>query len=135
MLEPSTLPGLLEEEDIEEQQVIEQLLEVDSTVNTSAGEQQLTATYEVSLEAHWNYFHCIKFRRYTAGVKIDVEGTAYLNQHSFWLAIFSPGMKTFKIAFHDIVDNSWKIPIAHFSATNLTHIKLFGGKQFFTLLD
>ena len=75
MLEPSTLPGLLEEEDIEEQQMIEQLLEVDSTVNTSEEEQQLIATYEVKVspEAHWNYFHCIKFSWYTAGVKTSIK--------------------------------------------------------------
>ena len=34
------------------------------------------------------------------------------------MAIFSSEIDIFKIAFQDVVDNSWKIPIAPFSTTN-----------------
>ena len=53
-----------------------------------------------------------------------VKGTAHLKLY-FHLAIFSSGMKIFKISFHDVVDNSWKVPVAPFSATNFSHITLF----------
>ena len=46
------------------------------------------------------------------------KGTAHLTQQSFWMATFSAGLKIFKIAFEDVVDNSWEIPTAPFSATN-----------------
>ena len=54
------------------------------------------------------------------------------------MAIFSSGMKIFKIAFQHVVDNSCMAPIAHFSATNFSHMTLFkrfGGNTFFTNLD
>ena len=51
------------------------------------------------------------------------------------MAIFSSGMKIFKIAFQHVVENSCMVvPIAPFPATNFSHItlfKLFGGKHFF----
>ena len=36
------------------------------------------------------------------------------------MAIFSSGMKIFKIAFQHVVDNSCMVPIAPFYATNVT---------------
>ena len=42
------------------------------------------------------------------------KGTAHLTQQSFWMATFSSGLKIFKIAFKDVVDNSWEIPTAPF---------------------
>ena len=53
------------------------------------------------------------------------KGTAHLKQHSYYMAIFSSGLKIFRIAFQDVVDNSWKVPVAHFSATNCSHMTLF----------
>ena len=50
------------------------------------------------------------------------------------MAIFSSGMKIFKIAFQHVVDNSRMVHIAPFSATNFSHMTLFwrfGGKHLF----
>ena len=50
------------------------------------------------------------------------------------MAIFSYGMKIFKIAFQHVVDNSCMVHIAPFSATNFSHMTLFwrfGGKHLF----
>ena len=51
-----------------------------------------------------------------------VKGTAHLKQHSYQMAIFSSGMKIFKIAFQHVVD---MVHIAPFSATNFCHMTLF----------
>ena len=62
------------------------------------------------------------------------KGTAHLKQHSNKIAIFSSGMKIFKIAFQHVVGNSCIVPIAPFSATNFNHMTLFwrfGGKHLF----
>ena len=55
--EPSMLPSLLESEDIEEQRVIEQLLEIGSTMNTATGEDQLTPIYGVRTRTQWKNLH------------------------------------------------------------------------------
>ena len=54
-----------------------------------------------------------------------LKGTAHLKQHSYQMAIFSSGMKIFKIAFQHVVDNSCMVHIAPFSATNFSHMTLF----------
>ena len=54
-----------------------------------------------------------------------LKGTAHLKQHLYQIAIFSSGMKIFKIAFQHIVGNSCMVPIAPFSATNFNHMTLF----------
>ena len=54
------------------------------------------------------------------------------------MAIFSSGVKIFKIAFQHVVDNSCIIPIAPFSTANFSHMTLFkhfGENTFFTILD
>ena len=53
------------------------------------------------------------------------KGTAHLKQHSYQIAIFSSGMKIFKIAFQHVVGNSCMVHIAPFSATNFNHMTLF----------
>ena len=58
------------------------------------------------LERHWRAY----------------QSTAHLTQQSFWMATFSSGLKIFKIAYKDVVDNSWEVPTAPFSATNFSHI-------------
>ena len=50
-----------------------------------------------------------------AGPGPALKGMAYLKQHSIWMAIFSPRLNIFKIAFQGIVNNSWGIPTALFS--------------------
>ena len=55
----------------------------------------------------------------------EVKGTAHLKQHSYQMAIFSSGMKIFKIAFQHVVGNSCMVPIAPFSAINFNHMTLF----------
>ena len=54
-----------------------------------------------------------------------VKGTAHLKQHSYLMAIFSSGMKIFKIAFQHVADNSCMVPIAPFSAANFSHMTVF----------
>ena len=55
------------------------------------------------------------------------------------MAIFSTGMKIFKIAFQDVVDNSWKVPIAPFFPYKFYSYAIvfaFWGKTLiFTILD
>ena len=41
------------------------------------------------------------------------------------MAIFSSGMKIFKIAYQHFVDNSCMVPIAHFSSKTFSHMTLF----------
>ena len=41
------------------------------------------------------------------------------------MAILFSGMKIFKIAFKDVVDNNWKVLIAPFSAKYFSHMRLF----------
>ena len=64
-------------------------------------------------------------REVAAGIELRVKGTAHLKQHSYQMAIFSSGMKIFKIAFQHVVDNSCMVHIAPFSATNFSHMTLF----------
>ena len=54
------------------------------------------------------------------------------------MAIFSSGMKIFKIAFQHVVDNSCMVHIAPFSATTFSHdiVLAFWGKTLiYTNLD
>ena len=56
---------------------------------------------------------------------LAIKGTAHLKQHSYQMAIFSSGIKIFKVAFQQVVDNSCMVPIAPFSATDFSHMTLF----------
>ena len=55
--------------------------------------------------------------------KVRIKGTAHLKQHSYQMAIFSSGMKIFKIAFQHVVDNSCMVHIAPFP--KFSHMTLF----------
>ena len=54
-----------------------------------------------------------------------LKGTAHLKHHAGWMDTFKSGMEIFKIAFPDVVNNSWKIPIAPVSTINISHMTLF----------
>ena len=72
---------------------------------------------------NWEFIQALQGRQQKKIKKI--KDTAHLKQHSYLMAIFSFGMKIFKIAFQHDEDNSCMVPIAPFSTTNFSHMTLF----------
>ena len=70
----------------------------------------------------WGYYDRVNL---TIELNYKLKGTAHLKQHSYQMALFSSGMKIFKIAFQHVVDNSCMVPIAPFSTTNFGDMTLF----------
>ena len=72
-------------------------------------------------------------------IQTAVKGTAHLKQHSYLMAIFSSGMKIFKIAFQLGVDNSCMVPIAPFFRNKFESydivLAFWGRTLIFTILD